>query len=105
MTIPTFTAEASLYATSQHYRHAALSGARRFDSVLPEQLCRQLGETCGGIDLFCCAGLTCTAGLGRQGICVPLDVPCCWPPAARSATTLPELFLGGRTLSAMLAEK
>jgi hypothetical protein len=83
MTMPSFTAEASLYATSQHYRHAALSSARRFDSVLAQQLCRQLGQTCGGIDLFCCPGLTCTAGVRGDGICVPQDVPCCWPPGCQ----------------------
>ena len=80
MNVPRFTADASLYATSQHYRYSAISGARRSDSVLPQQLCRQLGESCGGVDLVCCAGLTCTAGLGGQGICVPDGgAPCCPP--------------------------
>ena len=71
MSILNFMAEASLYATSQHYRFAAIRAAERFDSVLAQQLCRHLGESCGGIDLFCCPGLRCTAELGRRGICVP----------------------------------
>ena len=32
MTIPSFTAEASLYATSEHYRSAAVSVAGRLES-------------------------------------------------------------------------
>jgi hypothetical protein len=32
--LPTFTAEASLYATSQHYCHLALSSGRRWDTIL-----------------------------------------------------------------------
>jgi len=71
MTTPSFTAEAALYATSQHYRAAAFSAAGRFDSVFAQQLCRHLGQSCGGIDLFCCPGLHCTAPLGGHGICVP----------------------------------
>ena len=71
MTIPSLTAEATLYATSQHYRSAAVSAAGRSDSVLAQQLCRHFGQSCGGIDLFCCPGLHCTAPLGGRGICVP----------------------------------
>jgi hypothetical protein len=73
MTRPSFTAEASLYATSLHYGNVVFSTVGIFDSVLAQQLCRQLGQTCGGIDLFCCPGLTCTAGLGGDGVCVPDD--------------------------------
>ena len=72
MTIPGFSAEASLYATSEHYRFAGLSSAGRLGSVLAQSLfCARLGETCGGIDLTCCPGLRCTAGPGGLGICVP----------------------------------
>ena len=70
MTMPGVTAEASLYATSQHYRSAAISAGGRFDALLPQQLCRHLGESCGGADLFCCPGLRCTASFGGRGICV-----------------------------------
>jgi hypothetical protein len=70
MTTPSFTAAASLYATSQRYRSAAVHAAERFDSVVAQQLCRHLGQSCGGIDLFCCPGLRCTAPLGGRGICV-----------------------------------
>ena len=70
MSMPSFAAEASLYATSQHYRSAAFR-AGRFDSVLAQQLCRHLGQSCGGIDLFCCPDLRCTAPLGAHGISVP----------------------------------
>lgn len=71
MTLPSFTAEASLYATSRRYRSTTVSAAGRFDSVIAQQLCRNLGQSCGGIDLFCCPGLRCTAPLGGRGICVP----------------------------------
>ena len=80
MNVPRLTAEASLYATSQHYHSAIVGGATRFDSVLAQQLCRQLGQSCGGVDLFCCPGLTCTAGLGGRGICVPDGGAACCPP-------------------------
>jgi hypothetical protein len=66
-----FDAEASLRGMSEHYGYAGRSSASTIsDAVVAQQLCRQLGQTCGGIDLFCCPGLRCTAGLGR-GICVP----------------------------------
>jgi len=71
VTTPSFTAEASLYPTSQHYGFAGVSTARRLRSLIPQQLCRHSGQSCGGIDLFCCPGLRCTAGLGGLGICVP----------------------------------
>jgi hypothetical protein len=69
MNMPGFHAEASLYGMSEQYGYAVLSSARTmFDSVLAQQLCRHLGQTCGGIDLFCCPGLRCTAGLGGHGV-------------------------------------
>ena len=72
MTMPSFTAEASLYATRQHYRTAAAGAGRLLDSILPQSLfCARLGQACGGIDLVCCPGLRCTAGLGGLGTCVP----------------------------------
>jgi hypothetical protein len=71
MSPPNFAAAASLYPTSQHYRSAAFRAAGRFDSVFAQQLCRHSGQSCGGIDLFCCPGLRCTAPLGGRGICVP----------------------------------
>jgi hypothetical protein len=72
MTEPGFTAEASLYTASQHYRFAGHTTAGRHDSVLAQSLfCARLGQTCGGIDLTCCPGLRCTAPLGGLGICVP----------------------------------
>jgi len=71
MKTPSFTAEASLYAASQHYRFAGLNAAGRLGSVLAQSLfCARLGQTCGGIDLTCCPGLRCTAEPGRLGICV-----------------------------------
>lgn len=71
MATPGFTGETSLYPTTQQYRSAATISARGTNSVVAQQLCRRLGQTCGGIDLFCCPGLRCTAGLGGRGICVP----------------------------------
>ena len=71
MSTPGFTAETSLYSTSQHYGYGAVSTLGMFDSVLAQQLCRHLGQSCGGIDLLCCPGLRCTAGLGGRGVCVP----------------------------------
>jgi hypothetical protein len=81
MTMPSFTAEASLHATSLHYGYAGVNAGGVFDSVLAQSLfCAKLGQTCGGIDLVCCPGLRCTAGLGGQGICVPDGgAPCCQP--------------------------
>jgi hypothetical protein len=79
MNIPGFSAEASLYATSEHYRFAGLRSAGRLGSVLAQSLfCARLGERCGGIDLTCCSGLRCTAGPGGLGICVP-DLLHCSP--------------------------
>jgi hypothetical protein len=78
MTEPGFTADASLYPTSQRYHAAAITGVRNSRSVLAQQLCRHLGQSCGGIDLFCCPGLRCTAPLGGHGICVP-DLYHCSP--------------------------
>jgi hypothetical protein len=88
--MPGFNAETSLYKTSVRYRSAGVSTSGMSASVVGQQLCRRLGQSCGGIDLFCCPGLKCTAGLGGRGICVP-DLfhcsPCiggqqfCCPPA------------------------
>jgi hypothetical protein len=78
MNMLNFAAEASLYATSQQYGYAVVNSARTSGSVLAQQLCRHLGQTCGGIDLFCCSGLRCTAGLGGHGVCVPAQ-HCCPP--------------------------
>ena len=73
MSGPGFTAETSLYLTSQHYRFAGLNTAGRgHGSVLAQSLfCARLGQTCGGIDLTCCPGLRCTTQAGGLGICVP----------------------------------
>jgi hypothetical protein len=80
MNMPRFTAEASLCMTKQHYRSAAITDARRSDAVLPQSLfCARLGERCGGIDLNCCPGLSCTAGPGGLGICVVPDLFHCSP--------------------------
>jgi len=69
---PGFTAEASLYISTQHYRSAFASDAMRGDSILPQSLfCARNGQRCGGIDLVCCPGLRCTAGLGGLGVCAP----------------------------------
>lgn len=71
MTIPRFTAEASLYATSVRYRMSS-AGAGGLGSILAQSLfCSRAGQPCGGIDLVCCPGLRCTAGLGGLGICMP----------------------------------
>jgi hypothetical protein len=74
MTIPSFTAEASLYATSEHYRSSAVSVAERLDSILAQQLCRQAGQRCFGLEFSCCPGLEC-APSRLNGICVPCP-PC-----------------------------
>src|SRR5215469_1642435 len=71
MTAPGFAAEALYYATTQCYRAATITRARSSDSVSAQQLCRHLGQSCGGVDLFCCPGLRCTAPLGGHGICLP----------------------------------
>ena len=71
MTLPSLSAEASLYRTTERYHSAGISVLGGFDSVAAQQLCRHFGQSCGGIDLFCCPGLRCTAGLGGRGICVP----------------------------------
>lgn len=72
MTVPGFTAGASLYLSSRRYGYARSSiGNIVSASVLAQQLCGHLGQSCGGIDLVCCRGLRCTAGLGGRGICVP----------------------------------
>src|SRR5262249_6082363 len=70
-TIPGFTAGASLYRTSEHYRSAGMGTMGQVDPLLALQLCRHLGQFCGGIVLLCCPGLRCTAGVGGRGICVP----------------------------------
>ena len=71
MALPSFTAEASFYATSVPYRSAAAGRAGGYGFVLAQQLCRHLGQSCGGIDLVCCPGLRCTAPLGGFGVCIP----------------------------------
>src|SRR5215472_17863962 len=76
MTIPSFTAEASLYATSRQYCFT-VRDPERFDSVLAQQEgCMRLGQRCRGhiLELSCCPGLECRGGLG-PGICVPCP-PC-----------------------------
>jgi hypothetical protein len=79
MNMPSFTAEASLYATSQHYRNAVASTGARPTSISAQSLfCARKGQRCGGIDLVCCPGLRCTAGLGGLGVCVP-DLFHCTP--------------------------
>jgi hypothetical protein len=84
MTMPSLTAEASLYTTSRHYGYVVVSALGIFDSVLAQSLfCARLGQTCGGIDLVCCPGLRCTAAPGGLGICVPGHVPCCQPPGCQ----------------------
>jgi hypothetical protein len=72
MNIPTFTAEASVYGPKRHYRSAGPRGEGISNGVFAQSLlCARLGQRCGGIDLTCCPGLRCTAGLGGLGICVP----------------------------------
>jgi hypothetical protein len=72
MAMPSFTAEASLYAARRHYRSTAAGAGEGLDSVLAQSLfCSRLGQRCGGIDLVCCPGLKCTAGPGGLGICLP----------------------------------
>jgi hypothetical protein len=79
MTMPSFTAEASLYKTSERYRYAGLSNAGRLGSVRPQSLfCSRSGQPCGGIDLVCCPGLRCSAKLGQLGVCLP-DIFHCSP--------------------------
>jgi hypothetical protein len=72
METPGFRAEASLYTSTQRYRSAFASDAMRGNPILPQSLfCSRNGQRCGGIDLVCCPGLRCTAGLGGLGVCVP----------------------------------
>jgi hypothetical protein len=72
MTMPNFTGESSLYVAKEYYRHAAASAGGPIDSIHAQSLfCARSGQTCGGIDLVCCPGLRCTAGLGGRGICMP----------------------------------
>src|SRR3954449_10839386 len=72
MELPGFTAEASLNATTRQYRSAFASAAMCGDPILPQSLfCAQNGQRCGGMDLVCCPGLKCTAGLSGLGVCVP----------------------------------
>src|SRR5882724_5522789 len=71
MTMPSFSAEASLYTTKRHYRYAVASARGIFGSIVAQSLrCSRLEETCG-FDLTCCPGLRCTAAPGELGICVP----------------------------------
>jgi hypothetical protein len=72
MTMPGFAAEASLYPANSHYRVVHVSAAEWVGSAVAQSLfCSRAGQACGGIDLVCCPGLRCTAGLGGRGICVP----------------------------------
>ena len=72
MNMPSFAADASLYATRRRYRSAATSIGGPSRSIVAQSLfCSRLGQRCGGIDLVCCPGLRCTAGLGELGVCVP----------------------------------
>ena len=71
MAMPNFTAEASLYLTGERYRSFGAISPGTLDSVVAQQICRRQGQSCGGVDLFCCPGLRCTAGLGGRGVCVP----------------------------------
>jgi hypothetical protein len=72
MTTPSFTAEASLYATKRSYRSTITGKGGPFESVIAQSLfCSRVGQRCGGIDLVCCPGLRCTAGLGGLGVCLP----------------------------------
>jgi hypothetical protein len=92
MTLPGYTAEASLYTKSHHYTSAACSASGMAHPVVAQQLCRHSGQSCGGIDLICCPGLRCTAPIGGHGICVSHGHPlhcsqcfggeqiCCPPP-------------------------
>jgi len=65
VTTPSFTAEASLYPTSQHYGFAGVSTARRLRSLIPQQLCRHSGQSCGGIDLFLLSRIEVYGGVRR----------------------------------------
>jgi len=77
MNMPSFAADASLYANRHHYRATAASIEGSSRSILAQSLlCSRLGQSCGGIDLVCCPGLRCTAGLGELGICVRNPVHC-----------------------------
>jgi hypothetical protein len=72
MTMPSFAADASLYASRRHYRAGAARIGDASHPILAQSLfCSRLGQSCGGIDLVCCPGLRCTAGLGELGICEP----------------------------------
>jgi hypothetical protein len=66
MNMPGFTAEASLYPLSEQYRLSGVSAVRKLGSVVAQQLCRRLGQSCGGIDLVCCRGLS---GAGAREAC------------------------------------
>jgi hypothetical protein len=78
MTLPAFTAGASLYATSEHYCSAGMSASGSLGSVLAQQFCRHLGQLCAGLELSCCPGLRCAPSF-LHGICVPDTCPPCGP--------------------------
>ena len=65
MRIPSFTAEAFLYAASQNYRAAAVSTGGRFGSVFAQQLCRHLGQSCGRNRSLLLSGLAVHGAAGR----------------------------------------
>ena len=79
MTVPGYAAEASLYPNSNHYACSIFSASGIADSVIAQQLCRHVGQSCGGIDLICCPGLRCTARLGGRGTCVRRHLFHCSP--------------------------
>ena len=82
MTLPAFSAEASAYASRQHYCSAAFNRAGRFDSIVAQQECRQLGQFCAGLELSCCPGLRCAGKRGGRigpGTCVQDVCPPCGP--------------------------
>jgi hypothetical protein len=75
MSVPSFTASGSLYATSQHYRLVGIDAAGRSDFIFPQQFCRHLEQSCFGLEFSCCPGLMCSPRPLGPGICVPCP-PC-----------------------------
>ena len=72
MNMPSFAADASLYANRRHYRAAAANIGGTSHSILAQSLfCSRSGQSCGGIDLVCCPGLRCTAGLASWASACP----------------------------------
>ena len=88
MTMPSFAADASLYASRRHYRAGAARIGDASHPILAQSLfCSRSGQSCGGIDLVCCPGLRCTAGLAS------------WASACPSCSTVRHACMAGKSVA------